>query len=117
MNALYPFNMDCRVDLAAYGVPKDVREGKSWDAKKAYRAFDKWTRDVGGFCPFYTDLFCTRKEYRQMFDHTLWETCRKRLGADDAFPEPFDKIRPEPGIVDLAAEEALEAKEDSTKTE
>jgi hypothetical protein len=51
-----------------------------------------------------------------MFDHTLWESCRKRLGADDAFPEPFDKIRPEPGIVDLVAEEAAETAEEMSRT-
>ena len=46
-----------------------------------------------------------------MFDHSLWELQRERLGANDAFPEPYDKVRSEPGIVDLTAEEAAEAAE------
>jgi delta24-sterol reductase len=99
------------VDLAAYGVPRDVREGRPWDSKKTVRAFEDWTRDVGGFQCYYTDIFCTRSEYREMFDHSLWDKQRKKLRADDAFPEPFDKVRPEPGIVDLVAEEAQEKKE------
>jgi len=99
------------VDLAAYGVPKSVRDGGTFDAKKIVREFHQWTEDVGGWCCYYTDLFCTRKEYRNMFDHTLWDKCRKRLNANDAFPEPFDKVRPEPGIVDLKEEEEKEEKE------
>jgi len=99
------------VDLAAYGVPRVVREGGSFDAKKIVREFHQWTEDVGGWCCYYTDLFCTRGEYRKMFDHTLWDKNRKRLRADDAFPEPFDKVRPEPGIVDLSEEEKREEEE------
>lgn len=96
------------VDLAAYGVPKAVREGGTFDAKRIVRECHHWTESIGGWTIYYTDLFCTRKEYRRMFDHTLWEKCRVRFNANDAFPEPFDKVRPEPGIVDLSAEETAE---------
>ena len=102
------------VDLAAYGVPRQVREGGTFNAKKTIRESEEWTRNVGGWQPYYTDIFCTRKEYRQMFDHTLWDKCRTKLGAADAFPEPWDKVRPEPGIVDLSAEEAVE--QEATKS-
>jgi hypothetical protein len=47
-----------------------------------------------------------------MFDHSLWEKARKVLCANDAFPEPWDKVRSEPGIVDLSAEEAAEKEAD-----
>jgi len=97
------------VDLAAYGTPKVVRDGGDFDPKTAVRKFEHWTRDVGGWAPYYTDIFCTRNEYKQMFDHSLWERQRERFGASDAFPEPYDKVRSEPGIVDLTAEEAAEA--------
>ncbi len=56
----------------------------------------------------YTDVFCTRRELREMFDHTLLDKCTKRLGCADAFPQVFDKVKPEAGIVDLAAEVAAE---------
>lgn len=98
------------VDLAAYGVPRQVREGGTFDAKKTVREFEEWTRDVGGWQCYYTDIFCTRREYREMFDHSLWEKARVLLNANDAFPEPYDKVRSEPGIVDLSAEEAAEEK-------
>jgi len=98
------------VDLAAYGVPRQVREGGTFDAKRTVREFEDWTRDVGGWQCYYTDIFCTRREYRQMFDHTLWEKARLKLNANDAFPEPYDKVKSEPGIVDLKDEEEAENK-------
>jgi delta24-sterol reductase len=36
------------VDLGAYGAPRMVKEGKSWDAKKNIREMEHWTRDIGG---------------------------------------------------------------------
>lgn len=102
------------VDLAAYGVPKQVRNGGTFDAKKTCREFDHWTCSIGGFICYYTDIFSTRKEYRKMFDHTLWDKMRKRLKCDDAFPEPWDKVKSEPGIVDLSEEEAAEKAEEKT---
>ena len=56
----------------------------------------------------YTDVFCTRRELREMFDHTLLDKCTKRLDCADAFPQVFDKVKPEAGIVDLAPEVAAE---------
>ena len=88
------------VDLAAYGIPRTVREGGTFHPHKVIRQFEAWTRQVGGWNCYYTDLFCTREEYKEMFDHTLWANCRARLDADSAFPEPYDKIKSEPGIVD-----------------
>lgn len=96
------------VDVGAYGVPRDVKAGRLWDAKKAVRAMEHWTRDAGGWQACYTDLFATRKEFRAMFDHSLLDACRARLGAEDAFPEPYDKVRPEPGLIDLSEEERAE---------
>ena len=92
------------VDLGAYGVPRLVKEGKSWDAKKSCRAMEHWTRDVKGWCAVYTDIFCTHKEFRAMFDHSLIDKCRKRLQSTDAFPEIYTKVKPEEGIANLEAE-------------
>ena len=96
------------VDLGAYGVPRDVKQGKVWDAKSSVRAMEHWTRDAGGFQALYTDIFCTPNELRQMFDFSLMDAARTRLGGDDAFPEVYDKVRSEDGISDLSAEIAAE---------
>eukprot|EP00300_Choanocystis_sp_HF-7_P033968 c4643_g1_i2.p1 GENE.c4643_g1_i2~~c4643_g1_i2.p1 ORF type:complete len:343 (+),score=78.54 c4643_g1_i2:932-1960(+) len=92
------------VDLGAYGTPRNVKLGRPWDPKVNVRAMEHWTRTIGGWVPCYTDMFCTPKEFRQIFNHNLLDSCRKRFRAEDAFPEVYEKVRPEPGIVDLTAE-------------
>jgi delta24-sterol reductase len=95
-------------DLGAYGAPRAVKEGKNWDCKKEVRAMEHWTRDIGGWQAYYTDLFCTEKEFRQMFNHELLDKCREKLNAVDAFPTVYEKMRSE--VVDLTDEVAAENK-------
>ena len=66
-----PWGIGC--DLGAYGAPRDVKEGKVWDAKGSVRAMEHWTRDKGGWQACYTDMFCTHREFRQMFNHELMD--------------------------------------------
>lgn len=40
----------------------------------------------------YADSYMTREEYRQMFDHTLYDQVRKSLNCEKAFPEVYDKV-------------------------
>jgi delta24-sterol reductase len=98
------------VDLGAYGVPQLIKEGKTWDAKANVRAMEHWTRENNGWCAVYTDIFCTQKEFRLMFDHTLLDKCRARLNCAGAFPEVYAKVKPEAGIADLSDELDAEAK-------
>merc|ERR1712146_126837 len=95
----------------AYGAPREVKEGRNWDPKENVRAMEHWTRDHGGWQAFYTDMFCTHYEFRQMFNHSLLDKMRTRLQCHDAFPLPFTKMKPEAGIVDLSDEEEAERKE------
>lgn len=90
------------VDLGAYGVPRKVREQQPWDPKSNIRAMEHWTREKGGFQATYTDLFCTEREFRLMFDHTLLDKVRTRLDAHDAFPTVYCKVSPEKGLIDLS---------------
>jgi Delta24-sterol reductase len=92
----------CSTSLLSCIVPNKVKQGKPWDPKVNVRAMEHWTRDVGGWQAPYTDLFCTHKEFRQMFNHTLWDKQRIALKCEDAFPTVYDKVRPERGIVDLS---------------
>ena len=34
----------------------------------------------------------TREEFRQMFDHTLYDKMRKKLGCDKVLPDVYDKV-------------------------
>ena len=40
----------------------------------------------------YADTYLTREEFRQMFDHTLYDKLRDELNCKQAFPEIYDKI-------------------------
>eukprot|EP00469_Lotharella_globosa_P004770 CAMPEP_0167792242 /NCGR_PEP_ID=MMETSP0111_2-20121227/12451_1 /TAXON_ID=91324 /ORGANISM="Lotharella globosa, Strain CCCM811" /LENGTH=537 /DNA_ID=CAMNT_0007685137 /DNA_START=73 /DNA_END=1686 /DNA_ORIENTATION=- len=100
------------VDIGAYGVPRQIKEGKPWSAKKVVREMEHWCRDQGGWQALYTDIFCTEKELQQMFDHSLLEKVRKRFGSDAAFGSVYSKVRPEPGMLDLSDILAEEAKEE-----
>ncbi len=90
------------VDVGAYGVPGKIKRKEPWCAKTNIRAMEHWTRDVGGWQALYTDIFCSEKELRQMFDHTLVDKARKRFGADNAFGEVYSKVRPEAGLIDIS---------------
>lgn len=106
-------NFGMWVDLGAYGVPRAVKQGESWNPKVEIRNMERWTRENGGFQATYTDLYCTRGEFRTMFNHDLYDEQRQKYDAVDAFPEVYDKIRPEKGVVDLS--DILELEDDIEK--
>ena len=112
-------NYGLYVDIGAYGAPLAVKEGKMWDAKKNVRDAEHWSRSVGAYSAPYTDLMCTRNEFREMYDHEMYDRVRERMGAVSAFPEVYDKVKPEKGIVDLsdvvAAEQGEKKKNGSSR--
>eukprot|EP00640_Fibrocapsa_japonica_P001930 CAMPEP_0113943062 /NCGR_PEP_ID=MMETSP1339-20121228/18816_1 /TAXON_ID=94617 /ORGANISM="Fibrocapsa japonica" /LENGTH=443 /DNA_ID=CAMNT_0000947817 /DNA_START=468 /DNA_END=1799 /DNA_ORIENTATION=+ /assembly_acc=CAM_ASM_000762 len=87
-------------DLGAYGVPEKVRQKKPWNAKKMILAMEEYTRQVGGYQCLYADTFMTREQFREMFDHTLYDQVREKYNAVGAFPDVYTKIKPEAGVVD-----------------
>lgn len=40
----------------------------------------------------YADTYTSREEFRNMFDHRLYDGVRKKLDCETAFPEVYDKI-------------------------
>lgn len=44
------------------------------------------------FQMLYADTYMTGEEFRQMFDHKLYDRVRKRFNASKAFPEVYDKV-------------------------
>ena len=76
------------VDVGAYGVPKIT----DFDANKALRSVEKFAREVNGFQMLYAATSMTREEFREMFDHELYDKKRKELGCETAFPEIYDKV-------------------------
>ncbi|RZF41100.1 hypothetical protein LSTR_LSTR002732 [Laodelphax striatellus] len=43
----------------------------------------------------YAGTYATREEFREMFDHTLYDRIRKSLSCEKAFPEIYNKVNKE----------------------
>ncbi|XP_071850422.1 delta(24)-sterol reductase-like [Apostichopus japonicus] len=76
------------IDIGAFGTPK----AENYSALKTIRKLEEYEREVNGFQMLYADCHMTREEFRDMFDHTLYDKLRKELKCEDAFPEVYDKI-------------------------
>ncbi|KAK4319169.1 hypothetical protein Pmani_009871 [Petrolisthes manimaculis] len=76
------------VDIGTYGVPKV----DNFEAVETTRRIEAFVRDTKGFQMMYADSYMTREEYREMFDHCLYDRVRDRLGCYNAFPEVYDKV-------------------------
>lgn len=40
----------------------------------------------------YADMYCSREEFREILDHSLYDKMRKKYECEDAFPELYDKV-------------------------
>jgi len=79
------------VDIGVYGVPKV----KNFNPRENTRAIEKFVIDSKGFQMLYADTYTTRQEFRQMFDHRLYDKLRDQLDCKSAFPEVYDKVNKE----------------------
>ena len=93
-------------DLGVYGVPLPIKQGKKFKTVHAMRAMEDFTREVGGYPFLYADTFMTREEFGKMFNLDLYERVRRKYGAERAFPDLYDKIKPEVDVMAVFAEEA-----------
>lgn len=64
----------------------------SFDAVKTTRRVEEFVRKVGGFQMMYADSYMTKTEFRQMFDHTLYDKMRLKFNCEGCFPEVYDKV-------------------------
>ena len=82
------------VDLGIYGLPSSAESG-GYDQVSASRRLEAFVRECGGYQMLYADICMTRGEFEQMFEHRLYRAMRRRHGAENAFPEVYDKVIPE----------------------
>lgn len=83
------------VDIGIYGLPRCVHEKREdeFDMKKSMRKVLKELVTMDGFQMLYADVFSTREEFEEMFDHTVYRELRKKYKADGgAFKEVYDKM-------------------------
>lgn len=76
------------VDIGAYGAPTS----KGFEAVPATKTLETYVRRVNGFQMLYADTYLTEKEFRDMFDHSLYDKMRKKLDCEKAFPEVYGKV-------------------------
>lgn len=92
-------------DLGVYGVPGPIQRRRPFKTVHAMRAMEKFTQEVRGFPFLYADTFMTRDEFEHMFDLRLYREVRRKYGADAAFPDLYEKIRPEVDVLATLDEE------------
>lgn len=76
------------VDIGTYGVPGV----DNFHPVDTTRRVEDFVRKAKGFQMMYADSYMTREEYREMFNHTLYDKMREQLKAKQAFPEVYDKV-------------------------
>ncbi|XP_028159708.1 delta(24)-sterol reductase-like isoform X2 [Ostrinia furnacalis] len=77
------------VDIGVYGVPK----AKGYETVPSTRRIESFVSEHSGFQMLYADTYTTREEFRQMFDHTLYDKVRDSLPhCKEAFPEIYGKV-------------------------
>lgn len=83
------------IDIGVYGLPRCVHEKREdeFDMKKSMRAVVEELKKMNGFQMLYADVFNTREEFEQMFDHEGYRNIRKKYKADTGvFKEVYDKM-------------------------
>jgi len=76
------------VDYGLYGRPTV----QGYSCMENARDIEAFLRTIHGFQMLYPDCYMDRDEFRQMFDHSLYDKVRKQFHCEKAFPEVYDKV-------------------------
>lgn len=78
------------VDIGIYGTVKVKRD--QFHGERTTRQIEEIVVKVNGFQMLYADTFQTNDEFRQMFDHRLYDRMRNKYNCKAAFVEVYDKV-------------------------
>lgn len=81
-------NTEMYIDVGIYGVPKK----DNFKPKETTRNIENFVTERNGFQMLYADTYMTKEEFRNMFDHRLYDKLRKQFKCEEAFPEVFEKV-------------------------
>lgn len=81
-------DVDVYVDIGVYGTVKRP----NYHAERTTRQLEDVVVKANGFQMLYADTYRTRNEFRQMFDHSLYDRMRKEYNCEEAFPEVYEKV-------------------------
>jgi len=85
-------NYEMYVDLGAYGIPRAVLDKKPFDAVETALKVETFIREIKGFQMLYADSYLTEEEFRQMFDHSHYDTMRRKFDKGGRFPSVYQKV-------------------------
>lgn len=83
------------IDIGVYGLPQCVHEKREdeFNMKKSMRNVIAELVKMDGFQMLYADVFSTREEFEEMFEHGKYRELRKKYKADGGtFKEVYDKM-------------------------
>lgn len=83
-------DVEMYVDIGVYGTVK-VKRGQ-YEAKRTLREIEDFVAKANGFQMLYDGSFRTYEEFRQMFDHSLYDRMRQKYKCTEGFPEVYEKI-------------------------
>jgi delta24-sterol reductase len=90
---LPPVSPADKADCDLQALPDDVDEDPYEELHvRVMKRVEKWVRDNHGYQALYAECFQSRPEFREMFDHRLYERLRKELGCEGRLPEVYDKV-------------------------
>ena len=94
------------LDIGIYGIPQRIKDGEErFDTVTRVRKLERKVHSLGGFLHTYCDIFSTEEEFREMFDHSLWQEMRAKYGAEGVFPTIYQKVKPEVDPLQFLEEE------------
>lgn len=76
------------VDVGVYGVPSV----SNFNPITTTRLIEEFVRKVRGYQMLYADTYMTEQEFREMFDHNLYDRMRKKHDCEKAFPTVYGKV-------------------------
>lgn len=59
------------------------------------------TRKKAGYHLLYADIFMTREEFEEMFNHQHYQSMRRKYHAEHVFPDVYEKVLPESWLLNL----------------
>ncbi|XP_026686359.1 delta(24)-sterol reductase-like [Diaphorina citri] len=76
------------LDLGLYGEPK----AKDYHSKNTITALESYLGKIRGFQMLGAGVYQSYSEFRQNYDHSLYDRVRARLGCEKGFPVIYDKV-------------------------
>uniref|UniRef100_A0A8D9A8C8 Delta(24)-sterol reductase n=1 Tax=Cacopsylla melanoneura TaxID=428564 RepID=A0A8D9A8C8_9HEMI len=76
------------VDLGLYGEPK----ADGYHSKKTISALENYLGKIRGFQMLYAGVYQSKEQFRENYDHRLYDRVRTKLDCNKAFPEIYDKV-------------------------